>query len=1285
MDPQSGGSITDLKILEAFIQKHGLDYVIGPATKADGSCFLWALKQNMQFYKEKGIWKKTVPEDVEMLRLEIIEDMVKNKTFWTERRFNPDIGRDSDPPLNSETFQTLIEDQEKERSYTDNQGLFVLASCLFLDIELHVLNTSVNGEIDKEGINGPLQIINKAKENERVVFHVGLLKDANNISGHFQFIFKGELNNNVPAPRLSSPTPGLSMLRSSSTSSQSPSPLKLRRSMLIKKYLRSPSAKTPHKENHCMFCDFVGSGIDLETHLIRSSECKKYYLRNFKTKCILAICVREFKCLFCVPKANIYTVNHLKSSTDCRRKYFAKFKVQNINELKSVLDGFRKMLRPSVVNRKLEMQNAKAKREEETNNKTENDLLNSFRQDNTFSNFACCFKCSINYPIGRLEEVNPNDIDISLVPEVKEKRRFQRYYICSICEGNKESNIKESPIKLLKLENESNIVLAPDRNIGDDQYQSRGFEADGSQLIRCILPCSVDALELFEPQLRTISPRQSDIGLMYKDGANIQDLVSLAYENELFKYYSVKKFGDCFQGVIRDLQSKTLTSATKVVNDNSVVGSETWRKQQETDLYHRLEQLGSICVFISVKVPIESDDVLATCVLQQDQVITVKYIGDSSMEMETQYLVHLNHSAGRDCSENCQKIPLSEYLEETSFDKRSLRTRYLTTYISSVVAKLNSLIKNFIKAPSSKLTSDNFYFQLHFEEDGSVKILGLLWPKALEKLNMEYSKYPDEAFNANTKDDCVKFIESVTCATSGHLEEVFSLSKCQAKKLSELIIKHQCQEFPEEDKDSDHLQPILPSLLTLILEYSVMNLEVSQQFSRWMKQKLKKVSPREMTNYATENWLRHEFDSDEIVVKTDHEQVKIEFDGHTFLFQNDDRLKSLILMFQEKFPDFEKTDLLACYHYSISTGTLNQVGGAVLKRLHLCDAYSTEYNVSLLKAFSSEVIVRVVNGNSVKDVFRSECSITSDLDIDEKVMITHQELTLTETLVIFDKKLCRSQTSNPVSFVAAYQDRKKYFRKVGVETEKSFKVEHSVTNQNQYYEPLLTGVDRFFMMEPGSNMVLAEFFLFYDYAGEKESAEILKLFRRSKDRIQDSEIKSAFSDKSCLKELLFLQNGDVMKIRRSKKVIAYPSFPEGSKDFMFKQVLMFSPDAFEEMNETDVESLFYKKDDPPVLDQYGCSQTIISRIERFVLDNKDKILKLTINIKGPCSQEDVLNSTDERLPVCTIKTLLMNLVPDLADLVTIIWPVIGIILMFQILEQCICFIFVWCCKLSKEV
>ena len=566
MDPGSGGSITDLRILDAFIKKHGLDYIIGPKTKADGSCYLWSLKQNMEFYRRKGIWNKSVQEDVEMLRLEIVGDMVKNKKFWTEPRFNSDIGRFSDPPLTEESFQQLIEDQEKERAYTDNQGLFVLASCLYLDIELHVLNTGVGGPIDEGGIRGPLQIINKAAENEdRVVFHVGLLKDSQHLSGHFQFIFKTELNNNVPVPRLGSPPPGSSLPRGSSiTSPQSPSPLKVRRSMLIRKYLKSPSAKSKKKEDHCFFCDFVGTGSELESHLAQSSSCQKYYKRNYKTNNILAICVREFKCLFCFPKSSVYTINHLKSNADCKRKYFAKFNVQDIKELKTVLDGYRKMLRPSVVNRKSEMKNAKDKRDDEMNNKSEKDLLNAFRHDTTFANFACCFKCTANFPSGRMEEVNMEDIGEPILQEAKEKRRFQRFYICSSCKEKKPSNMKETQIRMSEIVNDESRVFAPvtDNTNGDDDIQATNEE--DSKLIKSIMPCSVDSLELFESKLRRISPRQSDVGQMFKVGANIKNLVSLVYENELFKYYSVKQYGDCFQGVIGDSQARTLTSATKV-------------------------------------------------------------------------------------------------------------------------------------------------------------------------------------------------------------------------------------------------------------------------------------------------------------------------------------------------------------------------------------------------------------------------------------------------------------------------------------------------------------------------------------------------------------------------------------------------------------------------------------------------------------------------------------------------------------------------------------------------
>ena len=1191
MHPESGGSITDLKLLDDFIKKHGLDYVIGQTTKADGSCYLWALKQNMEFFQRKGTWRKNIPEDVEMLRLEIVGDMVKNKKFWTEPRFNPDINRYSDPPLTDEMFQNLIEDQEKERAYTDNQGLFVLASCLYLDIELHVLNCGISGSIDKGGIRGPLQIINKAKENEhRVVFHVGLLKDRQHLSGHYQFIFKSELNNNLPVPRLGSPTQrlGSTLPRSSISSPQSPSPLKITRSLLIRKYLKSPSAKTKKKEDHCFFCNFVGTGSELESHLAQSSSCQKYYKRNYKTNDIVAICVREFKCLFCFPKSSIYTINHLKSNAECKRKYFAKFNVQDIKDLKSVLDGYRKMLRPSVVNRKLEMHKAKTKRDEEIKNKTEIDLLNAFRQEITFCNFACCYKCNANFPTGRMEEVNCDDIDANIIQEVLEKRRFQRLFICSMCKERKQSNTKEAQIKMLEIVNDERRVYAPVID-GDVDIPASNNNSDDLASVKIIIPCSVDSLELFESKLRSISPRQSDVGEMYKVGANIRNLVSLSYENELFKYYTVKQFGDCFQGVIGDSQAKTLKSATKVVNDGSVVGSEAWRRQQASDLHHRFEQLGSICVFISVPVPFDSQDVIATSVLQQDQVITVQYKGDSLMELETKYLVHVAHSAGKDCSENCQKIPLSDYLENVGFDSKLLSTRFLSTYISSVVTKMNSLIKNFIKAPSSKLTSEYFYVQLHFEEDGQIQVQGLLWPRFLENLNLQYSKYPDVKFDEKTKDESVKYVESIICASSdeGYLEEEFSLSKMQAKKLSQLVIKNQNNDFQS-----------LPSLKTLILEYSVMNLKVSQQFSEWMKEKLQKLSLEEMSKYSTESWLCEVFGTDEIMVNSDNDQmIKVKtVHGHTFLFEIDERLKSLVQMFQELFPNFENSKLLACYHYSISTAPLMLVGGAVLKRIHLRDSFTREFNVTLLKAFSSETNIRVTNGNSVKDEFKSECAVTSDVGINEKVAMSHQELTFTETLVLFDKKISRSQTSNPVGFIAAYKERKNYFKKVSVETEKSFKIEHAITCQN--YEPMLTGVDRFFLMDQGSNIVLTEFIRNYDYAGEKESAEILKLFGRSDVVIQDSEVKSAFSEKSFLKELIFLNNGDVMKLRKSPKVVSYPRFHEGSKEYMFRQVLMFSPEATEDMDDDKVETLFFKKDQPPTLDEDGHPQTIINRIER---------------------------------------------------------------------------------------
>ena len=132
--------ITNLDPLQQLIDRHKLPFLIGPRTRADGSCFLWCMKQNMEFLKRSGSWNKDI-KDVEVVRENVIKDMEENRAFWTEKTFNTDTGTMMDPPLDMDSFKQLIADQRRPNTDTDNRGLFVLATCKYLNVELHILNT----------------------------------------------------------------------------------------------------------------------------------------------------------------------------------------------------------------------------------------------------------------------------------------------------------------------------------------------------------------------------------------------------------------------------------------------------------------------------------------------------------------------------------------------------------------------------------------------------------------------------------------------------------------------------------------------------------------------------------------------------------------------------------------------------------------------------------------------------------------------------------------------------------------------------------------------------------------------------------------------------------------------------------------------------------------------------------------------------------------------------------------------------------------------------------------
>ncbi len=199
------------------------------------------------------------------------------------------------------------------------------------------------------------------------------------------------------------------------------------------------------------------------------------------------------------------------------------------------------------------------------------------------------------------------------------------------------------------------------------------------------------------------------------------------------------------------------------------------------------------------------------------------------------------------------------------------------------------------------------------------------------------------------------------------------------------------------------------------------------------------------------------------------------------------------------------------------------------------------------------------------------------------------------------------------------EKRKKFFKKVSSPTQKSIQEKRT----GKHFEPQLTNVDRFFLRCSSVKLCLAEFVLHYDFIGSQESENLYKLFKHQGVEIQDSEIKCA-ATKDLLPEFLCLSNGDVMKIRSNKKIISFPNVDVQSPDYRYQQVLLYSPDSSETMNETKVMELFWRKDDPPILNEDGDMMTTIQRVKRY--KQQSLVLKnvnLNLILQGPVSQDQL--------------------------------------------------------------
>ena len=178
-------NVTDLRILKTFLLRRKFKYKIGSVTAADGSCLLNVLLQNMRFFSRLGLWTREIPT-VQELRRQIIQFMLSRKNHYIG--YKDSHGNEVQGPLDEDSFERLIADQSRDNAYCDEEGFFIEAACIYLNIEFEVIVTSIDSPVLQNGLGGPIQKINAG--DGRLVFCAGLIRDDLRRTGHYQFIIK---------------------------------------------------------------------------------------------------------------------------------------------------------------------------------------------------------------------------------------------------------------------------------------------------------------------------------------------------------------------------------------------------------------------------------------------------------------------------------------------------------------------------------------------------------------------------------------------------------------------------------------------------------------------------------------------------------------------------------------------------------------------------------------------------------------------------------------------------------------------------------------------------------------------------------------------------------------------------------------------------------------------------------------------------------------------------------------------------------------------------------------
>ena len=413
----------------------------------------------------------------------------------------------------------------------------------------------------------------------------------------------------------------------------------------LERYRRRSSARRLDRASNCLFCPTNCTERNIEAHLRSSPLCLIRYKRKLDVRSLDSVLLLVHYCLFCPAKGPQKLHNHLEQSVACLNQFCARYQIDPADEncIRKVIKRvglFKKEAYPSRTKSSRKKENLK--RAEQKYGTIES-ALNQFSQKTTFANIFKCVLCSCFKFSNQVIEVDEIDAMDSMenqdLDSLNTLKRNGKFWKCITC-VNLSSFQYPDGVNVRFSIKETTDVTTYTPILRDDEAEDLHIQPSQptDKQIKVFFPTSVDCLQ-FHPY---VTPKTlKNLGLLlYRGSAFSEQDIRVLYQNQISKYKSVKLNSDMFLAKIQVGEEKKLSHVKLKVNQSSIVGSEMWKLSKESDRSTMMKHLGSMCIKIEIKIPLDCDEVIASCLIQEGHAVTTSHEGNESHEIITKYFVH---------------------------------------------------------------------------------------------------------------------------------------------------------------------------------------------------------------------------------------------------------------------------------------------------------------------------------------------------------------------------------------------------------------------------------------------------------------------------------------------------------------------------------------------------------------------------------------------------------------------------------------------------------------------